>query len=90
MEYNLPDELGTDWLSISNRFHVAREKQFSKERPCVGPFFLLQEDRTARPNRAQIHSSLMEMDITVDGGRHLLRTVVVSWLVACAKGYRSC
>ena len=61
------------------------------------PFFFFRRtewpDRTARPNgpteRAQTKNCLMEFDITVDGGGHILRTTRCCCAVACAKGYRS-
>ena len=55
---------------------------------CLTPFSSL-----GGPNgpteRAQIKHCLMEIDITVDGGGHILRTTRCCCAVACAKGYRS-
>ena len=39
--------------------------------------------------RAQIKYCVMEIDITVDGSGHILRTTRCCCVVACAKGYRS-
>ena len=40
--------------------------------------------------RAQVKYCLMEIDITVGGGGHILRTTRCCCAVACAKDYRSC
>ena len=74
MEYYFQDEFGTDWLPTSNRFHAAREKQFSRKRKnmCLTLFFFFR--RTERPDRTGTKSCLIEIDITVDGGGNVLRT----------------
>ena len=84
----------TDWLPISNRFHAAGQRQFSRKgKKCVGPLFLLEEDRTARPNgpteRAQMNYYFMEIDITVDEVDTFCAQTRCCCAVACAKGYRS-
>ena len=72
------------------RFHAAREKQFSRKSKnmCLAPF-----SSSAGPNgpteRAQIKYCLMEIDITVDGSGHILRTTRWYCAVAWAKGHRS-
>ena len=54
---------------------------------CVLPFFFVR--RTERPDRTDTNKALMEIDITVDGGGHILRTTRCCCAVACAKRYRS-
>ena len=53
---------------------------------CLTPF-----SSSGGPNgpteRAQIEYCLMEIDVTVDGGGHILRTTRCCCAVACAKGY---
>ena len=68
-------------MQTSNRLHAARETVSRKRRTCVGPLFLLQEDRTARPTNK----------VLLDGVGHHCRwrgtlvahehAVVVSWHV---------
>ena len=58
-------------MPTSNRFHAAREKLFSRKRKniCWAPF-----SSSGGPNGHKIKSCLMEIDITVDGAGHVLRT----------------
>ena len=85
-----------DWSPTSDRFHAARGKQFTRERKNTGwtPFLSLGElnGPTERPQNKVLLSCLMEMDITVDGGIHIVRTntlLLRCCVVACARGYRS-
>ena len=90
MEYSWPDELvligcrhGADSMQPEKNVFLGRG------RTCVGPHFLPSGGPNGPTERAQITSCLMEIDITVYGGGHVLRTNTLLLCLACAKGYRS-
>ena len=95
MEYCLPDELVLiGWRHRTDSMQPEKTVFQEEEEHVLEPFFFFR--RTERPDRMGTNkvpgTRLIEMDITVDEGGHLMRTNTLlpcRGVVACAKGYRS-
>ena len=75
MEYYLPDELVL--IGCRHRTDSMQPEKSSflgRGRTCVGRLFSSSGVPNGPTERAQIKPCLMEIDITVDGGGHVLRT----------------